>query len=157
IAMSGRRVYLAGGPPPNILQGSSNSVQMATVQAGGALGSFSAVSSLVTGRVGATADVIGGYLYVVAGRAPLTGALASVERAPIPSDGTLGAFSAVGNLNTARAFHATVQAGGYLYVLGGLDNTGTISDIERAPIGAGGSLGAFAAAGMLSGPRSSPG
>lgn len=101
-------------------------------------------SGPITPRSGHTSAVIGNYLYVVGGISKGT-PLASVERAPINADGTLGAFSIVGGatLVTARHLHTSAVIGGYLYVIGGSDTVSPLGSIERAPIDAEGTLAAF--------------
>ncbi|HTM19358.1 MAG TPA: hypothetical protein VL172_02585, partial [Kofleriaceae bacterium] len=57
-------------------------------------------------------------------------------------------------LGAARRGAAVVAVGGWLYVLGGVSGAATWrDDIERARIDADGTLGPFAAAGHLTGPR----
>ncbi len=58
------------------------------------------------------------------------------------------------SLITARRGAAVIAAGDWLYVLGGVAGAaGWLDDIERARIHADGTLGPFAAAGRLTGPR----
>lgn len=68
-----------------------------------------------------------------------------MERAVINDDGTLGAFATVAGvaLNTGRNYFTAVVTDHYLYILGGFDGVTGIGNVERAAIGADGSLGAF--------------
>lgn len=99
-------------------------------------------SGLATPRWSHTADVIGNWLYVVGG-ADTDGQMDSVERAPILAGGELGAFRPAGtSLRVRRDDHASLRVGDWLYVFGG-DQRGSLDSVERAPITAGGDLGAF--------------
>jgi hypothetical protein len=95
-------------------------------------------------RAGHAAVVIGRWLYVLGGRGS-SGPLASIERAPINIDGSLGMFQGTTqSLKSARTGHVAIVSGGWLYVLGGSDGTHALSSVERAPINGDGSLGSFA-------------
>lgn len=101
---------------------------------------------LVLPRWSHTADVLGSWLYVVGG-SDVDGQMGSVERAPILEGGALGDFQQTAvSLLTPRDCHASLVVGRWLYVIGG-DARGSLDSIERAPIGAGGTLGDFQAAG----------
>jgi len=76
--------------------------------------------------------------------ASLAGAFAVLRS----GDGTLGPWQTTAAMTTLRAYHATVVAGGYLYVLGGTTdiNTGLIrNSVERAAINTDGTLGPWQA------------
>jgi hypothetical protein len=93
-------------------------------------------------RWGASGAVIGNSFYVVGGAAQQP--LASVERALIQADGTLGEFATVPgvNLQTARSGHSMLVYNGFVYVVGGTVASGPAPAIERALI-VNGELGAF--------------
>jgi hypothetical protein len=103
--------------------------------------------------------VLGDFLYVIGGYGAL-GRTGNVERAPVNTDGTLGTFITVSGigLNTPRNLFTAFVSDGYLYVIGGLSDTGELTSIERASIDSDGSLGAFAtiSSGALLIPRISP-
>src|SRR5262249_40113413 len=117
--------------------------------------------TLQAARADATAVVAGGYLYVVGGVDPTSGApLASVERAAIAADGTLGAVALLPSSGTrapalpaARGRHAgaLLSGGGdaQYYVLGGKGASGALTEIVTAPLRAMGMYGNFASAGNL--------
>lgn len=138
-AVVGDRLYEIGG-----FDGAS----LATIQeaqiGGGELGAFSASPrTLNTARHRAAIAVIGNSVFVIGGSnrmTPTSGTtgLASIERADLQPDGSLGAFSMSGQLTSARSSHSAIALGGFLYVLGG-----GVTSVERAPI-TNGSLGAFA-------------
>jgi hypothetical protein len=142
----GRSVYVIGGAemPANGL----TSIERATIANDGTLGPFQIVDSvnLRTARFGHSSAVIGDFLYVFGGNSGMAqGVRATVERAAINPDGTLGQFETVNGLTlvTARQDHTTVVLGGFVYMIGGR-GAGPIATIERAAINADGTLGAFA-------------
>jgi hypothetical protein len=75
------------------------------------LGPWSFTSSLVTGRQTPGVAAWGNYVYVLGGTNS-SGALASVERATINPDGSLGTWSTIGTLPAARTGHRVVAAPG---------------------------------------------
>jgi hypothetical protein len=104
------------------------------------------MSALTTPRTGASAVVTGPDLYLIGGDANAT-----IERALVNADGSLGGFVDAGiALTTSRTGASTVIVGSSVYVMGG-DATGSI---ERATIASDGTLGAPTDAGVtLSTPR----
>src|SRR5207247_11458974 len=71
---------------------------------------------------------------------------ASIERATIQGDGSLGTFGTSGasSLTTARSHFAAVAANGSVFVIGGIGSgSATLGTIERAQIQSGGTLGSF--------------
>jgi len=136
----GTHLYVAGGARgESPLQG----VEQAVISGDGSLSTFAPVpgAALNVARSGHTTMIVGSYLYVLGGIGAT--ALASIERAPLDTSGTLGAFAVVPGLTltTARHGHTMAVVGNYLYVLGG---TGGLTGIERSSLNASGSLGAFA-------------
>lgn len=134
-------VYVLGGRNAD---GPLSSVEKAAYGLDGSLGAFSAGPSLVASRRDPALANDGEHVYVSGG---WSGSYhKSVERAAINADGTLGAFATQSaELVTARAHHAMVRIGDYLYVIGGMNSeSDAIGTIERAPINEDGSLGAFA-------------
>jgi N-acetylneuraminic acid mutarotase len=145
----GNYLYVMGGAN---VGGYLTSVERAPINADGTLGTFTAVGTMTTPRSGLASAVIGNYLYILGGYNGV--GLTSVERAPINSDGTLGAFTAVGTMTTPRQSHSCVVIDSYLYVLGGGNNSTSLNSVERAPINADGTLGAFTAVGTMTSVRS---
>ncbi len=144
-AVIGNNLYVFGGygGGPD-----SHSVESATIQPDGTLGVFGIVSgvSTATARVGHGGVVIGNHVYLIGGSDPDSMAvLGSVESAPIQPDGTLGTFATVSgvSLNTARFDFVTRVLGGYVYVIGGFNGNVNLGTVERAAIGADGTLGNF--------------
>jgi N-acetylneuraminic acid mutarotase len=121
------------------------SVEQAMVS-DGSIGTFAVLpgSALETARYLHTTAIAGNYLYVVGGNDGAT-ILASVERASINADGSLGTFATItGGLVNARMSHASIVVRDQLYVLGGVNGPAAdLNDVEHAAINADGSLGTF--------------
>ncbi|MGE0546185.1 MAG: hypothetical protein AB7O24_32960 [Kofleriaceae bacterium] len=142
----GSHLYVIGGHEAGI---GLTSVEHAAIQPSGSFGSFENASGaqLIQGRIGPMAVVIGSWLYVLGGQSATTGSeLASIERAPIQLDGTLGSFVLLNDvqLATPRAFAAAHVIGQYLYVIAGGGNGAVKKTVERAQIFGDGTLGPFA-------------
>lgn len=140
----GERVYALGG---RTAAGPSALVERARVHGDGALGPFvDAGLSLSEPRRAPAFARAGEWLYVVGGEGG-GGPLSSVERASVVQ-GELSAFEALPvSLERPRAAAAAVVLGTWLYVIGGEDESGARSSVERARIAADGSLGPFAVVG----------
>lgn len=143
-AVIGNQLYVVGGNGPG---GPLAHVERAEIRPDGSLTTFTGVTDLrlVTPRAGHTSAVIGDYLYVVGGRDDGGAPLASVERAPINPDGTLGPFAVVTGVTLVgpRSGHTTAVLGNAMYVHGGTGTAGDHADVERAPINLDGTLGPF--------------
>ncbi len=133
-AILGRFLYVvAGSSSPGVY---SKLVERAAINQDGSLGPFAAVSSLTTAKQASSIAVIGRFLYVFGGVGG-TGVEATVERAEISPDGSVGAFAVVPDiaLSSARAMHALTVVGSTIYVLGGDEGSGVASrSIERAEL-----------------------
>ena len=143
--VAGNRLYVIGGTSSTA---TLSSIEQAIIDGDGSIEAFTTVtgSSLATARTGLTATAIGGYVYVIGGNDG-TAALASVERAPLASDGTLGAFAVLPDVHlaSARYGHTAVVIGNGLYVVGGTDGANALASVERAEIAPDGTLSPFAA------------
>jgi hypothetical protein len=155
----GDRVHVLGGRPT--LTGALATTEAAPIDQEGELGPFSAGPSLTTGRAGHGSVVIGNSLYVIGGIGADGSALASIERATIAPDGTLGTFTVVDGISLveARGTPAVVVIRDRLYVLGGTsgDGIGPLASVEQATINADGTLQAFEAVSSMSTPRGAHG
>lgn len=115
-AVIGDYLYVAGGAGNSgILQ----DVERAIINADGSLGPFAVTSgaSLVTARADCATAVLGNNFYVFGGVGS-RGSLATIERAPIKGDGSLGAFEIFSSLIGERHGHSITVVGNYLYLLG---------------------------------------
>lgn len=145
----GSFLYVVGGYGSGWL----NTVERAPINADGSLGAFSTAGTLAAPRAGAAVVVFGGYLYVISGESTGTVRVATIERAAIAADGTLGSFAVLSGVTLSAGRHEPYAfvIGNSLYVLAGSGDQ--MSTIERATIAPDGSLGAFAVAGSLLAPR----
>jgi Kelch motif len=113
---------------------------------GPTVNAWNATTSFTTARNAHTSIAYNGYLYVIGGSDG--GYLATVQYAPINSNGTIGAWSATTSFTTARYGHTSVAYNGYLYVIGGCSAgvcTGNQSDVQYAPINSNGTIGSWSA------------
>jgi Kelch motif protein len=138
-------VYVTGGLEPRT---SVANVHGARLDANGVIGNWVDLTPLPAPRSHHASFVYEGALYVVAG---LNGnpagehqQLRDVLRAPIRDDGSLGAWSEAGHLDSAHATHAAFVRDGWVYVVGGVEsNARFVGTVQRAPIREGGMLGFF--------------
>ncbi|MHB8443125.1 MAG: hypothetical protein ACYDAS_02035 [Patescibacteria group bacterium] len=101
-------------------------VDYAPVNSNGTLGSWITTTSLPTTTQGATSVVYNGYVYEIGGENSNGGAaVATVDYAPINSNGTLGAWTATTSLPTATSDSTSVVYNGYVYDIGGGTGTGS--------------------------------
>ena len=135
-----------------VLGGTAASVERATIYPDGSLERFATVSGVSvisankTRRLGSVTAVVGDWLYVVGGFDDQS--LASVDRAPIFPDGSLGPVVTTSiALATSRADGGGVVIGRWLYMLGGITLGPTsflwLDKTELAPIDSGGLFGKF--------------
>jgi hypothetical protein len=130
-----------------------NTVESASVNLDGSLGSWQQTSSMVKPRFDHSAVVVGNYIYAIGG-GPQLDSLTTAERALINADGTLGPWQLVTPPNQPRYEFSAAAVGGYLYVIGGSPPFGgVLSSIERARINPDGSLGPWQPTSPLPVPR----
>jgi hypothetical protein len=158
----GGSAYVIGGSDSSIAYAN---IDRAAINPDGSLGAFTSAATLTTQRTFIlNATVIAGrFVYVVGGSPDGATALATVERAPILADGSLGAFAIVPNVQLVRARwdHAVAVIGDRLYVIGGATNAGAsfvfLDSVESAQINTDGSLGTFVEVGHIDTPREAHG
>ncbi|MBA2540432.1 MAG: hypothetical protein H0V17_12400 [Deltaproteobacteria bacterium] len=150
MATTASSVYIAGG---SLSSTTFDDVLRAPINPDGTVGQLVAAGTMTRPRAGAGMFVAGNFLYLIGGRANNT-ATATVERAAINADGSLGAFEDAGvSISTARSsFGTPLVVGGFVYVIGGMAGLPT-QIVERAPIAPDGTLGAFEQVGQLATPR----
>ena len=102
--------------------------------------------SLTQPRTGAIAVRLGRWLYVIGGSAAAT-PVATIERALVNADGSLGPFQVAGTLSSSRAFASATQIGSRLFVIGGTSGAAAAptASIEQATIADDGTLSGFSA------------
>ncbi len=140
-------MYTIGGT------GFGSSVYYASINSDGTLGSWTSTSSMNTPRSYTGAAAYNGYLYVWGGYNTSSNvATATVEYAPINSDGTLGSWTSTTSMATAVCRAATASYKGYLYSFGGsttpssgctTSSTGATSTVQYAPLKADGTVGTW--------------
>lgn len=140
-------MYTIGGT------GFGSNVYYAAINSNGTVGSWTSTSSMNTARSYAGATAYNGYLYVWGGYNTSSNvATASVEYAPINSDGTLGSWQTTTSMSTAVCRAATASYKGYLYSFGGstspssgctTSSTGATSSVQYAPLKADGTVGTW--------------
>ncbi|HEX4462039.1 MAG TPA: hypothetical protein VIA18_28875, partial [Polyangia bacterium] len=139
--VAGNSLYIIGGDDGVAM----SSVERASLDAGGALSGFGAVSgvTLATPRAQHATVVAGDSLYLIGGFNG--GTLDSVERATIGADGALSSFVTVPGLVLAQARygHSAAVIGSTLYVIGGSYGFPVLGSVEQTTIGADGSLSGF--------------
>ena len=119
-------IYAIGGNDVNgATPNSLASVEVARVGLDGQLGAFTAARSLPAPVHGASATVFRGYLFVAGGAGSDNVARASVYRAKINADGSLGIWEAQPALPHPAQFGALANLGPYLYYVGG--DSGTVA------------------------------
>lgn len=102
-----------------------SSVSVAKVGLDGSLGAWQATTALPVALHSASATVVRGYVYVVGGSTATNAPVATVYRALVHSDGTLGSWQAMAPLPNATSYLSLVQFGPYLYAIGGDNGTTT--------------------------------
>lgn len=141
VAANGYLYHLGG------LDGSgatTTSVEYAKLNADGTVGSWAATTSLPGARRQFQAVVANGYVYVIGGRDGSNVAQSTAYYAKLNADGTLGSWNSTTALTSgtvARFGHGTVAYNGYMYIIGGFNNTPTALDtMYAAKINADGTL-----------------
>ncbi len=149
-------LYIIGGGEHGETAPHYGDVQYAKINDAGATSPYSTSgNTFTTNRRGGQAVVYNGYLYVMggdAGGAPV----ATIFRATISDDGTIGSFTASGSFTTNRTYFAAVAYNGYMYVMGGCSSAysscttagNNLNTVYRASIDANGAIGTWTNASM---------
>jgi N-acetylneuraminic acid mutarotase len=118
-------------------------VEYAPIRADGSLGQWHKTSAINQGRFYNAAEAHNGFLYTLGGGTGATGEqnypIASVERAKINTDGSLGPWQTVSHLTTPRRGLKTVLHGDTIYAIGGY-NGRFLKSTERATLKKDGTL-----------------
>ena len=93
-------------------------VDYAPINSNGTLGTWNGGTSLPTATSAATSVAYNGYVYEIGGCATSC-ATATVDYAPINSNGTIGSWTATTSLPTATRYATSIVYNGYLYEIGG--------------------------------------
>jgi N-acetylneuraminic acid mutarotase len=140
-AATSTHVYALGGRT-NV--GYTAAVRYAVIGQDGSLGAWTNATALPAARASACAAATETQLYFVGGE-DAGGPSASVYRAAINPDGSVGAWSATSSLPQARSKAALIRAGDYLILSGGNNGIAPVFEVYYAQINPDGSLGAWAA------------
>lgn len=89
--------------------------------------------ALPEGLVSSSTVTYGDFVYVVGGKNSSENAISAIYGARLKLDGTLEAWTVVGQLPMPLYLHAAVVAGDALYVIGGWDGKVTRAEVWRAP------------------------
>jgi hypothetical protein len=143
-------LYVMGGGPTVFSAGSSERAQ---ILPDGSLGPWQLSGNLAVPRYQSAAVVVGGYLYLLGGSPVGGGIIASIERAAIMADGSLGPFAETAPLPVARTTHAAATWGGHVYVLGGAVADATYQSVIYADVLPDGSLGSWNSTSSLTSQR----
>ena len=140
-AASDSHVYIVGGMDNDDRYVAQ--VEYAPIRADGSLGKWRFTESLGEPRFYLAAAVAGDYLYAIGGANGVRGhdniPSATVERAPIRGDGSLGPWQRVKYLTTPRRGLQAAVYRNHLYAIGGY-NGAFLKSVERADIKKDGTL-----------------
>ena len=131
-------LYVIGGCTSGGCIAYANDIQYCPINSNGSTGTCTQqAAAFTTARYGHTSVVHNGNLYIAGG---YSGSLQNdIQFCPINSNGSAGTCTQqTSAFTTTRTFHASVVYNGYLYILGGHNNSTTYyNDIQRAIIGQG--------------------
>lgn len=138
-------LYVSGGEYDWYSQNQS-STYYAKINANGGLGSWTATTSLPSGRANFAMVASGNTIYFIGGNDTSGTMYNTVLRATAQSDGSLSAMSTDTPLPATRSptNDGAFVYRGYLYVLGGLTSSGVTQDVLYAPLNANGTVGKWA-------------
>lgn len=132
LASTGEALYLTGGlsGDPAGLYKSYDDVLRAPIEADGTLGEWATVGQLPVFLSIHTSFVFAGQLYLLGGLTEQGDDIANVWRAPIESDGGLGAWEELPALPKARAHgHQAPVVDGFVFAPGGAINHKSYADV----------------------------
>ena len=138
-------LYVAGGTDAG-LGAWLNDIEYAPLNSNGTVGTWTTDSHTFTNaREGHGMIAYNGYLYIVGGFDGSATYFNDVQYAPIGSNGALTAnFASTNTFDTAGRDGIGLQAyNGYMYVVGGWDNTIDHADTRYAPINSNGTVGTW--------------
>jgi len=139
--ISENHIYVIGGI--NDKDEYVGSVEFAAINPDGTLGPWRTTSSLIEARFYHAAVSVNGYIYTLGGARGARGSenipIASVERAKVLADGSLGPWQAENYLTTPRRGTKAVAYRNNIYAIGGY-NGHFLRSVERAEVNEDGSL-----------------
>jgi N-acetylneuraminic acid mutarotase len=132
-------IYELGGYGTN---GAVNTVYSAQINSNGTLGSWQTLNNLPTSDYNSSAVTFNGYIYEIGGNGP-SSELGTVEYAPVQTGGTIGSWQSTTNLPVTTHDATAVVSDGYIYELGGFQNTAYSTAVYYAPINSNGTVGSW--------------
>ncbi|MDE2001260.1 MAG: DUF5011 domain-containing protein [Patescibacteria group bacterium] len=133
-------VYFMGGANGSTAE---STVYYAKLNSDGNTGSWSTANALPAGLYNLTSVVADGYIYVLGGHTA-SAVSAAVYYAKLNSDGSVGSWSTNSNaLPTALQAGLSVVANGYVYYIGGNNDTIKESTVYYAKLNSDGSVGSW--------------
>ncbi|HSX04985.1 MAG TPA: hypothetical protein VLF69_00770 [Candidatus Saccharimonadales bacterium] len=146
-------VYVYGGTANTT---ELNTYEYASIGTGGTLGSWSSDTSMGAGvstRTNVSGAVYNGYLYILGGTHSGT-ALTDVYYVAINSDGTLATWTSTTGFATARSSAGAMAYAGYLYILGGQDNSSNyLQDVQVTALNSNGTVAGWTTTTWLARPQ----
>lgn len=121
---------------------SSNNVSAAE----NSLGQWNLTSSFNNDRYAPATTSTENFVYILNGFIQENGNnydLASVEFAPVNSDGTLGSWQSTSSTNIPRYNASAVISGNHIYIIGGQNSSGITTTVEMATINSDGTLSSW--------------
>lgn len=146
-------LYAAGGNNGGTMY---DDVEYAQINGDGTIGTWASTTSLSTARTYHGFTVYNGYAYALGGSTTGWSIQSSTEYAPVNSNGTIGTWTSTTSLPTERTSANTVAYNGYMYLIGGLTNSGVVNSVLYAPIKADGSLGSWSTTNSFTTARCNP-
>ena len=122
----------------------SSTVYYASINSNGTLGTWNATTPLLAATDGATSVVYNGYVYEIGGYNG-SAYVATVDYAPINSNGTIGTWTATTPLLVAVDLATSVVYNGYVYEIGGWNGSANFATVDYAPINSNGTIGSWTA------------
>ncbi len=125
-------LYIVGGFSNG---GALNDIQYCPINSNGSVGACTQqAAAFTTPRYNLRSVAYNGYLYIIGGQDNASIPLSDLHHCPINSNGSIGTCTQVlSAFTTARSSHTSVVYGGYLYIIGGYDNTSSYNDIQYIP------------------------
>ncbi|HSX17216.1 MAG TPA: hypothetical protein VLH86_03890 [Patescibacteria group bacterium] len=135
-------VYVMGGTS-NSASSFANNVYYAKVNADGTISStWNSATNLPYSAYKATSFTANGYIYYIGGYDG-TNTRSDVSYARINADGSLGAWQTAAAVTPGRSSSSTVYLNGYVYVIGGFNNSIFVGTTSYAKVNADGSVGTW--------------
>jgi len=136
----GNTLFVVGGNS----SGSESKVYTSQIQADGSLGEWLSAPPLPKRLRYLSAVNYGNYIYVVGGWDYMSRlAQSTVYSARIEGDGVLSEWVEIGNIPNPSEGHLTIVHNGYMFVIGGKDDSGPKSTVFSSEINGDGTLGAW--------------